>query len=81
MNNYGYGGCVNPAGMGEMRTDLRRHTGARLLDAIKKLFGKRSIEPPMMAYIEDINAFKYHDIRRTNFTAIVSNKMANKTIG
>lgn len=81
MNNYGYGGGINTAGFGEMRTDLRRHTGARLLDAIKKLFGKRSIEPPMMAHIEDINAFKYRDISRTNFTAIVSNKMANKTIG
>lgn len=73
MNNY--------AGYTDLQTDLRRHTGARLLDAIKRLFGKKSIEPPMMAYIEDVNAYQYQDTRRTNFTAIIANKMANKTIG
>lgn len=73
MNNY--------TGYTDLQTDLRRHTGARLLDAIKRLFGKKSIEPPMMAYIEDVNAYQYQDTRRTNFTAIIANKMANKTIG
>ena len=73
MNNF--------TGYTDLQTDLRRHTGARLLDAIKRLFGKKSIEPPMMAYIEDVNAYQYQDTRRTNFTAIIANKMANKTIG
>lgn len=73
MNNY--------TGYTDLQTDLRRHTGARLLDAIRRLFGKKSIEPPMMAYIEDVNAYQYQDTRRTNFTAIIANKMANKTIG
>lgn len=73
MNNY--------TGYTDLQTDLRRHTGARLLDAIRRLFGKKSIEPPMMAHIEDVNAYQYQDTRRTNFTAIIANKMANKTIG
>ena len=79
MNNYGQG--ISTVGMVDMQTDMRRHTGARLLDAIKKLFRKKSIEPPMLAYIEDTNAYRYQDTRITNFTAIIANKMANKTLG
>lgn len=73
MNNFD--------GMVDVPTNLRRHTGARLLDAIKRLFGTKSIEPPMMAYIEDVNASKYQNTSRTNFTAIVSQKLSNKTLG
>ncbi len=79
MNNYGQG--ISTVGMVDVQTDMRRHTGARLLDAIKKFFRKKSIEPPMMAYIEDSNAYRYQETRVTNFTAIIANKMANKTLG
>lgn len=79
MNNHA--DRVNPAGFDIVPTEMRRYTGARLLDAIKRLFRKKSIEPRMMAHIEDAEAHRYSDIRRTNFTAIIANKMANKTIG
>lgn len=72
---------INTVGFSNMPTDMRRHTGLRLLDAILRIFKKRSIEPPMMAYIEDINAHRYQDIGTTNYTAIIANKMSNKTIG
>ena len=65
----------------DLPTNTRRYTGVRLLDAIRRIFQKRSIEPPMMAHVEDDAAIRYQDTRLTNFTAIVSNKLSNKTIG